>query len=552
MEVRWVIFSSVLFLNTAAALMLAVQVGRRRSAPGSGYAALMFVALAIWSFTYAIITLSNNLETKIFWLRLENLGILTVPVFWLLFSILYTRNEDWLNRVTYAMIWVVPIVSLTFIFSDLWMSLYYPSVTPFDVSGGPLIVTRGPWYTVQLIFSYGFLALGLLIFIWHMLRLRGLYRNQILIFLAGIVVPVLVNLFYQAGSSLFSEIYIPIDLTAISFTITAGLISVGVFGLRMFDLIPIARTVVIENIPEMVIVVDAYNRVLDANRVALHWLQKPMKDIIGRDLMKVFSLWPGLAGRFQSMGDVQDEIEVSTDPPRTLELLISPLRNRYGALEGRVILARDITDRKKMETDLVKANQALEARINDVDALRARLQEQTIRDPLTGLYNRRHLSTVLDTEMTRAKHHTGTFSIAAIDLDYFKRFNDAYGHKCGDHVLITFARLLNSKAQRGEIVCRYGGEEFVILMPDVPLDVALERAEDWRQSLEKTTFEFDGQSLFPATMSVGVATFPLHGKDGDAILQAADYALYRSKSGGRNRVTVYDERGYGDTNFAGI
>jgi diguanylate cyclase (GGDEF)-like protein len=292
----------------------------------------------------------------------------------------------------------------------------------------------------------------------------------------------------------------------------------------------------------MLIVVDAFNRVLDVNRTTEAWLRKPAHEILGQDLMLIFSLWPGLAGRFQDTQDTREEIEVAGNPPRTLELIISPLYNTLGSLEGRIIMARDVTSRKTMENELIKTNQALNARIAEVDSLRARLQEQIIRDPLTGLYNRRHLTVALDDAVMQAQKKETPLALAVIDLDFFKKFNDTYGHKCGDAVLLSFAKLLSSKIQPHEIACRYGGEEFVIMMPGISLAEAAERAEDWRQAMETRTFEYNGQTLFHATMSIGIAAYPQHGQESEALLQAADQALYQSKGNGRNRVTVYQEK----------
>jgi diguanylate cyclase (GGDEF)-like protein len=130
------------------------------------------------------------------------------------------------------------------------------------------------------------------------------------------------------------------------------------------------------------------------------------------------------------------------------------------------------------------------------------------------------------------------FSIIILDVDHFKRFNDVHGHKCGDVVLQALANFLQDNTRRADIVCRYGGEEFVILMPDAPLDSAYERAELLRRNFEKVVVEYDGIRL-STTFSVGIASHPVHATNGEALLIMADHALYQSKSNGRNRVTIY-------------
>jgi diguanylate cyclase (GGDEF)-like protein len=144
----------------------------------------------------------------------------------------------------------------------------------------------------------------------------------------------------------------------------------------------------------------------------------------------------------------------------------------------------------------------------------------------------------LDKEIARAERENLELSIVIMDMDNFKLFNDTYGHKCGDLVLQHFANFLIEHTRRSDVVCRYGGEEFVILIPNTPLEIGCERAETWRQLFSETVIRYD-DIKFSATFSAGVAAFPQHGQTGDAVLQCADHALYTSKRCGRNRVTTY-------------
>jgi diguanylate cyclase (GGDEF)-like protein len=223
-----------------------------------------------------------------------------------------------------------------------------------------------------------------------------------------------------------------------------------------------------------------------------------------------------------------------------LEVVITPLYAEHtGELSGRVILAHDITERKQLENELKNTNKSLQAKIGEVEFLKEKLQEQAIRDPLTGVFNRRFLAEALDKEISKAERENTPVSIVMMDVDFFKNFNDTYGHKCGDVVLQEFATFLTENSRQGDIVCRYGGEEFVILMPNATLHDAYERAETWRRDFTARVIQCEAASL-SISFSAGVASFPLHGASGEAILYAADHALYRSKNEGRNRVTLYE------------
>ena len=288
----------------------------------------------------------------------------------------------------------------------------------------------------------------------------------------------------------------------------------------------------------MVFVVDAQDRVVDANQVASRMLGRSIEEIVGRDPIEVFREWPQLLNRFLTTSETREEIQIPGDPPRTLELVVTPLYNQAHQLGGRVILAHDITERKWLENDLQHANKTLTLQLDEINKLRADLQEQAIRDPLTNVYNRRFLADFLNREVARAERERLPLSVVIMDVDNFKQFNDTHGHKCGDVVLQAIAQFLVDHTRRGDVVCRYGGEEFVILMPGTSQEVALERAEMWRQDFSETPVEYEGTKFF-ATFSAGVAAFPHHGATDESLLQAADRALYRSKNAGRNKVTLY-------------
>jgi len=173
--------------------------------------------------------------------------------------------------------------------------------------------------------------------------------------------------------------------------------------------------------------------------------------------------------------------------------------------------------------------------------LRDSLRDRSIRDALTGLYNRRYLEETLDREFGRAERSNQAVSIMVIDIDHFKRFNDQRGHEAGDAVLAHIGRLLAEFFRTSDIPCRYGGEEFVVVLPDAAISNAVHRAETLRDVVSAQTVEHRGTLLGPVTLSIGVASFPTNGSQPDEVLRSADAALYLAKKQGRNRVSVAPE-----------
>ncbi|MEW5710198.1 MAG: diguanylate cyclase [Pseudomonadota bacterium] len=170
--------------------------------------------------------------------------------------------------------------------------------------------------------------------------------------------------------------------------------------------------------------------------------------------------------------------------------------------------------------------------------LRETLHRQSIRDPLTGLFNRRYLEESLQREVARAERTGRPLALLMLDVDHFKRFNDSYGHEAGDAVLRALGRLLRQSVREGDIACRFGGEEFVVLLPEATLETAQERAERIRDEARRIRIHREGRYLDPVSVSFGVAIYPDHGVSAETLLAAADAALYRAKSSGRDRVMV--------------
>jgi len=186
-----------------------------------------------------------------------------------------------------------------------------------------------------------------------------------------------------------------------------------------------------------------------------------------------------------------------------------------------ISVVMDVTERTRVE--------------REVKVLQERLREESIRDALTGLYNRRYLEETLGRELALAGREGYAVSVIMGDLDRFKLVNDRYGHLAGDEVLRIFGALMKRHARASDIYCRYGGEEFLMVLPRMPEEIAVERAEQLRREMSETPVDFDGSPI-PVTASFGIASFPRNGRTGDELIASADSALYAAKAAGRNRV----------------
>lgn len=170
--------------------------------------------------------------------------------------------------------------------------------------------------------------------------------------------------------------------------------------------------------------------------------------------------------------------------------------------------------------------------------LREALRSRSVRDPLTKLFNRRYLEETLARELSNGKRANQNLGVIMIDIDHFKKYNDTHGHDAGDFVLVEIAELLRNKLREGDIPCRYGGEELVMVMPGATKEITAARAESMRETIEKHAFVYQGNNLNGVTVSLGVAEYPQDGDTSISLMKAADTALYRAKDSGRNQVVL--------------
>ena len=207
-------------------------------------------------------------------------------------------------------------------------------------------------------------------------------------------------------------------------------------------------------------------------------------------------------------------------------------------LEGiLVVLFNRSTDPRFIAVDIILAIRTISFLVVGIfiNQLVSQLRRQAVRDSLTGLFNRHYMNEFLGQVLARAARDKSEVSLVMIDIDCFKRLNDAYGHLAGDAVLRSVGRLLEKHTRQGDIACRFGGEEFLLVLPGAKLADAFRRADDLRGLLDQAIFHHADRPL-KVTCSAGVAAFPEHGDSAETVLNAADDALYAAKQAGRNRV----------------
>jgi diguanylate cyclase (GGDEF)-like protein/PAS domain S-box-containing protein len=237
----------------------------------------------------------------------------------------------------------------------------------------------------------------------------------------------------------------------------------------------------------------------------------------------------------QSDGEMNYLCVPLTSPGETLGVLY------VGGIPGSPMLPATAADFE--QAGLMRRSMAVAERVSLALAnlrLRELLRNQSIRDPLTSLYNRRYLEESLTRELHRAIRTGRHLSVVMLDLDHFKHFNDTFGHQVGDVLLKEVAGIIKGRVRAGDLACRYGGEEFSLILAEIGVEGAYKCVENIRQAIKHLSLHHRGQTLGTVTISAGIASYPTHADNSEGLIRAADEALYRAKKAGRDRVFIHE------------
>jgi len=608
---------------------------------------------AAWALFYALSISVTDLSLRIFMLHLQFIPAALLPVAVFALAMAYAGHDRWLTPRRGAAFLLIPLAAIALNFTSAYHTLFWYNYQ-LDLSGGValLFYSKGPLFWVYALYS-NLLILAACAFLIQAFWKRALPFLSMLLMLLGILAPLATNTLFYLGFSLVPGL----NFAPAVMALTALLWGWALVSFRAFDIVPVARTLVLDHIQDLVVVLDTGGRIIDFNRAAglalgsgqgvlgslPAALPAPWAEVfagVGEavDLEKDVAIDEGAGSQIYdlSVSAIQDEhrqplgrlflfhnvtesrrdeeqlrqfsraVEQSpasiviTDtagtidyvnakftqvtgylpeeaigqnprilksgltPPETYRqmwdtlaagqewrgefvnrkkngetfhelAMVSSITNSKGLVTHYVAVKEDITGRKMAEAALVAANQKLQQQMDEIQALQASLREQAIRDPLTNLYNRRYLNEVLPRELARAGRERYPVSMALVDIDNFKQVNDLLGHNAGDLVLQLLAAQLVRESRMSDIVCRLGGDEYLVVLPNTSAEEALGFTERW-QAVFRDTRIVIADTPVQVTVSFGVATFPDHGKTGDEIFEAADRAMYQAKAAGRDRV----------------
>lgn len=354
--------NTVILLLLAAGTMsaaFAVYAWRRSTADWARAYVAMMVTVAWWTFGYALEIVQLDLPGKHFWSNVQQTLSNTIGVSWLVFALLYTNHRKWLTRRRFILLLLIPVISIILMWTNDFHHLYRFGARLVP-SGSLLLVTfiNGPAFWIMLFSVYLCILAGVILIARAFIRWPQPYRGQAGVLLLASSMPLLGNILTN-----FNLLPIPeLDYTALAFTLTGAIMAWGLFQYKLFDLVPVARRTVVDNMGDAVLVLDTRNRIVDANPAAQQMFGRSTREMIGQHAQTLTNR-PGLVEQYWDVKEAQTEIHIESDGEnspgwRSYDLRISPIYDPGGKYQGRLIILRDITDWKRTENKL-KAQQLL-------------------------------------------------------------------------------------------------------------------------------------------------------------------------------------------------
>jgi PAS domain S-box-containing protein len=348
-----------LIAGVALSLGVAFFAWRRRHVSGALALALLMLAVAEWSAGYVLELTSASVPAKLFWIKVQYVGIVSAPLAWLAFALGYAGRMQWLRRRNLGLLALVPLMTVLVTCTNGQHHLMIRQAA-LDTQGPfPMLdLARGPWFWVHATYSYLLLFIGTTAFVYQVLSSPRVYRGQVIVLLIGALIPWMANALYILEISPLPNL----DLTSFAFTLSGLVAMWALFRLRLLDVIPIAHDAVIEGMRDGVIVLDVQDRVVDLNPAAERIVGRSGAQAAGRPVARVVSGWLDVAERHRAATETQTEITLGEDEmARIYDLRISPLHDRRERLSGRLMILRDVTERKQAQEELHRRDAILEA-----------------------------------------------------------------------------------------------------------------------------------------------------------------------------------------------
>jgi diguanylate cyclase (GGDEF)-like protein/PAS domain S-box-containing protein len=524
-------YLTTLYLAAAISLAITVYAWMQRARPGSLLFSFMMLAVSAYTLTAGLMSSAATPEGALSWVHWHYFSLTSMVALYICFIFQFTGNARWINRYTLPVIILMPILTQIIIETNPIHHWFLQDIA-FSKNGilmGLSTIVYGGFFWVHTIYSYSLVLLGMGMLVVMSVRSFWIYKAQFVTLLIAVFFPLL-------GSINDSKVFfsgIPYPIVPLCFTVMGLLLAWNLYRNKMLNIIPVARDMLIESMSDCLFVLDLSDHLIDINSSAIQLFNLEKEDLIGKTSEQLLLNWPQTFNRFRGVYETQGDISIVHNGEQLFfDMKVSPVLNKYGKTIGKMVILRDITQR-------VFAQLELQDTLKRVNELKEELYRHSIRDPLTSMYNRRYLEEIFPRELANADRAHTPISFVMMDIDHFKIINDTYGHLVGDQVLLALSAFFREHIRVGDLIFRYGGEEFLALLINSDAEAARQIAERWQKELANQNLKING-NLINITLSIGIAEYGRGNISGHEVIHAADMALYQAKDNGRNCISVYD------------
>lgn len=502
-----------LLLTAVTTLTIAIYAFVKREEPAALPYAVLMLACTIHAFGYAFELYSKDPNIVMLWLNFEYIGIAFYP--FILVWMAYTQRNDekvWLN-VVLVFFFALSVVTFALVQTNSFHHFYYETLSINYDGLSYVSFKEGPWYYVHsLSLLISFIILGAHN-VLEMIQTRNGYRHKAFNAIVALVLPLATGVFYILDLTPDSIEVLPFLFGPLGLLWLVGFIQYGVF-----DLMPMTYKKIFENISEGVIVLDDSNQVVSFNMAAFHIFKytdclhkgNAFESILNEVTFVEYEDYTGKVFKIQNK-----------DKELYFQLKKNDLYNKNNKHAGKIIVLNDIS--KEIEANTL-------------------LKTLATKDALTGIHNRRHFFDLCQEKIELGKQQGKRISFVLMDIDYFKAVNDTYGHLIGDDVLKKVSEICYDTLRETDLIGRYGGEEFGILIYDAGIQVTHSIIERMRKAIQNHAFKVGETETIHLTVSFGIYR-PDLGEDIEllSIFTKADKGLYKAKSDGRDRIVFYSD-----------
>ena len=525
MSNQQVFLGGVLCAITLVIFAMGLYALAKLKTPGVRAFGYLCIVSSLYVAGYAMEIMSGTFAGIDFWSKFQYIFMPFIPAIWVTLSIEYCNLRKKYPRVFFSYLVLVPIISSILRLTSDWQPWYYRNMEL--VSYGQYQVLhfdRGPWYYVQIIYSILCILYALKNYFEFGEKVVALMRRQAIVMMVASIMPliaILINTFEAKPSG--------IDVGPFALLFDFSLFMYGMYYYNMLSLVPLAREKVFDWIHDGVLVFDMNLRLIDMNMSAKTLFPRLMNLRFGLELKEIFEDQKELVDQ---ISDWSHDISTATQNLQ-LEMKETLLDStvRYFQLKLTKLFEGSI----QIGTTLIIID------ITSTQLLLDQLVQLTRLDSMTGLMNRRYFFERIEYEVERANRNKSIFSFIFFDLDNFKNINDQHGHAAGDDMIVRVAEICQKDLRSIDLFTRFGGDEFIIYLPDCDKKNAYEVAQRIRSSIESETMEYRGNRI-NASASFGVASYDvsMQGacRDVNLILRFADEAMYIAKRNGKNLVQI--------------